>query len=353
MKLQLTILACALALSGCADHAARERLGIEDVTVLKTGVGASQDEAAGAVDKQWISTYAPIISSRTALTSLQQRLDQVPGDKSGYFQAKAQCWLDAGQQAWQANDRWGFVEEAIGQAAMITMGLENGSPVSAANPALRTVSTVRPDLWKIVNTIKSDPATARCPEAQRPLACAEVELMQAGHDAWRRSFSNAEKRLPEAQDNLRKSAETALQCLQAKLPEAPAPVVQPPKKITLRADSLFRFNGSNEAAILPRGKQRLDNVVTGLKAGPALRELKITGYADRLGSDPYNKGLSLRRAQTVQQYLSNHGVTLLITAQGEGSANPLVTCQQTRRDELVQCLAPNRRVEIEFVLGTS
>jgi OOP family OmpA-OmpF porin len=253
MKLQLTILAFALALSGCADHAARERLGIEDATVLKTGVGASQDEAAGAVNGQWIDTYAPIVSSRTALASLQQRLDQLPGDKNSYFYAKAQCWLDAGRQAWRANDHWGFVEEAIGQAAMITMSIENGTPLSAANPALRTVSTVRPDLWKIANTIKSDPATAQCPPAQQPLACAEVELMQAGHDAWTRSFSNAEKRLPEVQNNLRKSAETALQCSQANPTSAPAPAAQAPKKITLRADSLFRFNGGNEATSRRRG----------------------------------------------------------------------------------------------------
>ncbi len=278
MKFQLTLLACALALSGCADHAARERLGIEDATVLKTGVGASQDEAAGAANAQWVGTYAPIVSSRTALASLQQRLDQLPGDKNSYFHAKAQCWIDAGQQARQANDHWGFVEEAIGQAAMITMSLENGTPLSAANPVLRTVSTVRPDLWKIVNTIKGDPAFAQCPQAQQPLACAEVELMQAGHDAWARRFSAAEKRLPEVQDNLRKSAETALQCSQAKATPASAPAVQAPQKITLRADSLFRFDGGSEAAILPAGKQHLDDVVTGLKQAPAVRELKITGF---------------------------------------------------------------------------
>ena len=54
-----------------------------------------------------------------------------------------------------------------------------------------------------------------CPQAQAPLACAEVELMQAGHDAWIRSFSSAEKRLPEVQENLRKSAQAALQCKEA------------------------------------------------------------------------------------------------------------------------------------------
>src|SRR5258708_6200092 len=340
MKFRITILACALALSGCADHTARERLGIEDVTVLKTGVGASQGEAAGAANGQWVDTYAPIVSSRTALASLQQRLDQVSGDKNSYFHAKAQCWLDAGEQARQGSDHWGFVEEAIGQAAMIRMSLENGTPLSAANPALRTVSTVRPDLWTIVNTIKADPAIAQCPEAQRPLACAEVELMQSGHDAWTRSFSSAEKRLPEVQQNLRKSAETALQCKEAKQTAAPVPAAQAPQKITLRADSLFRFNGGDDAAILPAGRQHLDEVVAGLKQVPAIRELKITGFADRLGSDAYNQNLSLQRAQTVQQYLRAHGVTLSITAQGEVSAKQIVASTPTNRDEQVPCPGP-------------
>jgi outer membrane protein OmpA-like peptidoglycan-associated protein len=348
MKFQLAVVAFALILSGCADHTARERLGIEDVTVLARGVDASQDDAAGAANRQWVDTYASIVSNRAALASLQQRLDQLPGDKSRYFHAKAQCWIDAARQG---TDHWGFVEEAIGQAAMITVGLESNTTLSAANPALRTVSTVRPDLWKIVNTIKADPATAQCPEAQQPLACAEVELIQAGHDAWARKFSAAEKRLPEVQDNLRKSAETALQCKQARQMPAPAHAEQAPQKITLRADSLFRFNGGNETAILPAGKRRLDAVVTGLEQVPAILQLRITGYADRLGNDAYNQSLSLQRAQTVRQYLIKHGVTLPVTARGQGSANPVANCRQTMHDELIQCLAPNRRVEIEFLLA--
>jgi OOP family OmpA-OmpF porin len=359
MKHQLMVLVCALALTACADHGARDRLGVQDATLLHSGFGVTQDEAAGAVNSQWISTYAPVVSSGTALTLLQTRLDRLPGDKNGYFQAKAQCWINAAQQARQADDHWGFVEEAIGQAAMITMSLENGAPLSAVNPALRTVSTVRPDLWKIVNTIKSDPAVAQCPQALPPLACAEVELMQSGHDAWRRSFSNAEKRLPEVQDNLRQSAETALQCKQAvQTPtSAPAPARGPasasaansPRTITLKTDSLFRFNGGDAAAILPAGKRQLNDVAMRLKKIPAMRELKVTGYADRFGDKFYNIGLSMQRALTVERYLRARGVSLPMSAQGRGSENPLVDCRQTKRDVLMRCLAPNRRVEIELV----
>lgn len=230
------MLVCALALTGCADHAARERLGIEDPSVLRAGIGATQDEPAGAANSQWVNAYASIANSRTAIASLQERLDRVSGNSNGYFRAKAQCWLNAAQQAREAHDQWGFVEEAIGQAATIVIGVEHGTLLSAANPALRTVSTVRPDLWAIVNAIKADPALAQCPQAQPPLACAEVELMQAGHDAWIRSFAHAEKRLPEVEDNLRKSAETAVQWKQAMSASAPVSALpaNAPQPITAR-----------------------------------------------------------------------------------------------------------------------
>lgn len=63
MKFELTALACALALTPRADHAAPERLGIEDTSVLKTGVGALQNEAAGAVDPRWLD--APAVGLKT------------------------------------------------------------------------------------------------------------------------------------------------------------------------------------------------------------------------------------------------------------------------------------------------
>jgi OOP family OmpA-OmpF porin len=352
MKFQLTMVACALALTSCANQAQRDRLGIEDPTVLKTGIGAAQDTASGAVTPQWLSTYAPITSGGEALAALQQRLDKLPADQNTYFHTKAQCWIDAGQAEWHDHDQWGFVEEAIGQAAMITFGLENNAPLSAANPELRTVSTVRPDLWKIVNVIKSDPATARCPDAQMPLACAEVELMLAGHYAWTRNFSAAEKALPGIQGNLRKAAEAALQCA---VPVSPAPSSVPvpahaaEPKVTLRADSAFRFNGGDVAAMLPGGKAQLNAVVAGLQRAKGIQRLTINGYTDRLGSDAYNQQLSLQRALTVKAYLIKHGVTLPISVAGRGKANPLVECSQTDRAELVNCLAPNRRVEIDFL----
>jgi hypothetical protein len=89
MKLELTALACALALNPCADHAAPERLGMEDASVLKTGVGALQNEAAGALDPRWVNRYASIRNSRVTLDWLQAQLDQTPGEQTGYMKADA------------------------------------------------------------------------------------------------------------------------------------------------------------------------------------------------------------------------------------------------------------------------
>ncbi|SEB08797.1 hypothetical protein [Paraburkholderia sartisoli] len=210
MKLPCTVLACAWLLAGCADPAARARLGIQDSAVTLTGFGATQDAAAGAPDRQWIDTYAPVTNRRAALASVQHKLDSIPGDD--YFHAKAQCWIDAGRDALEAGDQWGFVEEAIGVAAVLSVSMERGTAMPATRPVMRTVVTVRPDLWAIVDVVRHDPAFASCPDAAAPLACAEVGLMQAGHDAWRRSFGKAEARVATAQNLLRASAGTTLAC---------------------------------------------------------------------------------------------------------------------------------------------
>ncbi|WJF91772.1 OmpA family protein [Paraburkholderia bonniea] len=341
MKFQLTMLACALAVSGCAGNAARERLGIEDATILKSGWGAAQDASAGAPTREWFDIYGPMGNRSKALDNLQQRLDSLPDDPDSYFRAKAQCWADVAREELKTGDRWGFVEEAIGQAAVLTAGLTQRSELSAANPPLRTVSMVRPDLWAVVNAIKSNPALPNCPKAQRPLACAEVGLMRAGYYAWKRNFSAAEQRLPEVQQALQQSAEIALQCT------PPAPAI--PAKMTLKADSLFGFDRSDEGGMLPAGKADLDALVQALREqGGKVRGMRINGYADRLGRVTYNQKLSLQRAETVQSYLRRHGVTVPMTAAGLGAEHPLVECQQKERSALIQCLAPNRRVEIEF-----
>jgi OOP family OmpA-OmpF porin len=199
-------------LGACAGQDARMRLGIEDWPASQTGVGATQDEAAGAATPQWVETYVPLADRGAALAQLRQRIDRLPRDGPRYFRAKAQCWVDAGQQAFDAHDQWGFVEESIGEAAMLVAGLESGRPIADPDMRLRTVSVVRRDLSQITGVIGSDEGFAQCAGAQERLACAEVTLEQAGHEAWVRNYDAAESAVALTIDRLRASAETLVQC---------------------------------------------------------------------------------------------------------------------------------------------
>jgi OOP family OmpA-OmpF porin len=146
-------------------------------------------------------------------------------------------------------------------------------------------------------------------------------------------------------------------------PPAPAPVVEPPppapvappppppppparfEKVTLSASELFGF----DSATLAMPQPKLDDIAAALQADPSITDVDITGYTDRLGSPKYNQKLSERRANAVRDYLIGKGVDgKRLKAYGKGEQNPVVTdCHQKKRKELIECLAPNRRVEVE------
>ena len=117
--------------------------------------------------------------------------------------------------------------------------------------------------------------------------------------------------------------------------------------VRLEADTLFEFD-SNELTV--DGTRLLDDLVGNLTAaGLQEQKLQITGYADRIGEDDYNLGLSQRRAAAVRDYLISKGVLPdYIEADGLGTANPVVGCEGESGAALVECLAPNRRTEVEF-----
>jgi outer membrane protein OmpA-like peptidoglycan-associated protein len=130
----------------------------------------------------------------------------------------------------------------------------------------------------------------------------------------------------------------------------PFATVQPAlAKTTLGADGLFRFDGRSLADLLPEGRRKLDALASDIKGSlKSVDTIRVTGHTDRLGSSTYNQALSLARANTVRDYLVQAGVPAQnMQVQGKGESEPKVQCAQTRRAELIDCLAPNRRVEIE------
>ena len=120
------------------------------------------------------------------------------------------------------------------------------------------------------------------------------------------------------------------------------------QKITLAAKALFDFDKS----VLKReGKAAIDSeVISRLKDVSKLELVLVTGHTDRIGSQAYNQKLSERRANTVRNYLVSRGVAKdKIETLGMGKTQPVpgVVCNQKSLKELIVCLAPNRRVEVE------
>ncbi|ABS46817.1 outer membrane protein A [Yersinia pseudotuberculosis IP 31758] len=129
---------------------------------------------------------------------------------------------------------------------------------------------------------------------------------------------------------------------------APAPIVDT-KRFTLKSDVLFGFNKAN---LKPEGQQALDQLYAQLSSiDPKDGSVVVLGFADRIGQPAPNLALSQRRADSVRDYLVSKGIPAdKITARGEGQANPVTgnTCDNVKpRAALIECLAPDRRVEIE------
>ena len=128
-------------------------------------------------------------------------------------------------------------------------------------------------------------------------------------------------------------------------PPAPAPPPQV-QKITLDSKVLFDFD---KAVLKPEGKAAIDSQVVGKLAQiQRLEVVLVTGHADRLGTEAYNQKLSQRRADAVREYLVSKGVDKAkIETIGMGEKQPVVQCDQKNMKQLIECLQPNRRVDVQ------
>ena len=112
---------------------------------------------------------------------------------------------------------------------------------------------------------------------------------------------------------------------------------------------LFDFDRS----VLRAGETpKLDEVTASFKAR-SFDRVDAVGHADQIGADPYNLRLSEQRAEAVRAYLVGKGVEAArIRTEGKGEREAVTgeACkkpgQEKRKGKLVECLQPDRRVEI-------
>ena len=150
-------------------------------------------------------------------------------------------------------------------------------------------------------------------------------------------------------DLVKKAAPAAAPAAAAAAPAAaPKPAAQ---KVTLAADALFDFNKAN---LRDEGKAKLDKLAGDIK-GIKLEVIIAVGHADRFGTDAYNQKLSEKRAEAVKAYLVSKGIEPnRVYTEGKGKKQPVTKadqCKGPKSKKVVDCLQPDRRVEIE-VIGT-
>lgn len=112
--------------------------------------------------------------------------------------------------------------------------------------------------------------------------------------------------------------------------------------MTYAADVFFDFDKSN---IKPEAQAKLDDLASKVK-GINLEVVIAVGHADWIGTDEYNQKLSVRRAESVKNYLVSKGIEKnRVYTEGKGEKQPVADNRTS------EGRAKNRRVEIE-VVGT-
>ena len=104
----------------------------------------------------------------------------------------------------------------------------------------------------------------------------------------------------------------------------------------------------NSAELTAEARAALDSEILPKLANLGeIRHIVVGGHTDRLGPVEYNRKLSEKRAAAVRDYLVAKGVDQSrIEVLGFGQTAPLKGCAAAKRAELIDCLAPNRRVEL-------
>jgi outer membrane protein OmpA-like peptidoglycan-associated protein len=116
---------------------------------------------------------------------------------------------------------------------------------------------------------------------------------------------------------------------------------------TEEATVYFDFDKSN---IKASEKEKLDRVLAALKSG-TIKNARIIGYTDPIGTRAYNQNLSEKRAQAVLDYLTQNGYKDVQSTELKGLAydDLVVRCDDVKkRVKRIECLWKNRRTELAF-----
>ena len=270
-----------------------------------------------------------------------------------YGMAKAQCWLDVSFHEYTRNDRSAFPQEALTESEKLIVAMETGvSPIPTDTPLVNNAKYLRDDLWQRLKAIHGTPGFS-C--AQQAVACGEVELVHAGNEFNQQQWRHSKPYIQIAEDLVNDAEALARQCGAAPGP-GPGPVGPAAPAGPLIANVLFEFDRDKYRDIRTYSLESVDRALATIKDEKlALSGVALVGHADRMqgrGYD-YNQGLSQRRAQTVRELLIGRGIDpAKIRYEYRGDTQQVQQCEGVKpRAALLECLLPNRRVEVRFELA--
>ena len=112
--------------------------------------------------------------------------------------------------------------------------------------------------------------------------------------------------------------------------------------MTFDTDTIFDFD---KATLKPegKGKRKLTELASRLNS-MNIEVVLAVGHTDPIGSSRYNQKLSMRRAQSVKEFLQTQSIEpARIYTDGKGELEPLAN------NKTLDGRAQNRRVEVEVV----
>ncbi|GAB03116.1 MULTISPECIES: OmpA family protein [Acinetobacter] len=111
----------------------------------------------------------------------------------------------------------------------------------------------------------------------------------------------------------------------------------------------FAFDRSNVNAI-EQGSSSVAAIAERIKQSNSTGPITVAGFADPLGKFSYNHQLSAQRANTIAKLLVNEGIDVnRIQIQANSQTDLYQQCAGNKaNNRLVGCLAPNRRVNVNW-----
>ena len=132
-------------------------------------------------------------------------------------------------------------------------------------------------------------------------------------------------------------------CVGQAYPSQPVVYAQP-ARYSIPSDVLFAFDS---AVLRPEAFAALQQTLAAIRQEIPYPAIRVEGNTDSIGTASYNEQLSLRRAQSVAQWLESQRIPVtVITEAGNGAGHPVAPNTTPDGQDDPRGRALNRRVDL-------